>query len=127
MYASNSRFLDHALQINREGLGSVEDHFKIWRNSLPDARAIFEGAWPGEKLPDGKWRVMIRMHWTGTFLNDLPTIKASGTKVDFPVRAEMVVRDDGLIEESAEWYCANFWEVKSVAEYHRRGDIVGTE
>jgi hypothetical protein len=123
MYTSNAAFLDHALQINRQGLANVEDHFKIWRTSIPDAKAIFEGAWPGERLSDGKWRVIMRFRWTGTFLADLPTIKASGTVINFPVRAEMVVRDDGLIEESAEWYCANFWEVKPVSEYNRRGNF----
>jgi hypothetical protein len=102
MYGLKAAFLDHAMQINRQGLANVQDHFKIWRNSIPDATAVFEGCWPGERLPDGKWNVIMRLRWTGTFLNDLPTVKASGTKVDFPVRAEMVVRDDGLIEETAE-------------------------
>jgi hypothetical protein len=127
MYAPKATFLDHALQINRQGFANIQDHFKIWRNSVPDAKADFEGCWPGERLPDGKWRVMMRMRWTGTFLHDLPTIKASGTKLNYPVRAEMVVRDDGLIKESAEWYCANFWEVKPISEYHRRGDLASTD
>jgi hypothetical protein len=115
MYAQNATFLDHALQINRQGLVNIEDHFKIWRNALPDAKAVFEGSWPGERL--------MRLRWTGTFLHDLPTIKAPGTMVNYPVRAEIIVRDDGLIEEAAEWYCANFWEVKPVSEYHRQEDF----
>jgi hypothetical protein len=123
MYAPNATFLDHAMQINRQGVANVEDHFKIWRSSVPDAKAIFEGAWPGERLPGGKWRVIIRMRWIGTFSGDLPTVKAPGTKIDYPVRVEMVVRDDGLIEESAEWYSTRFWEVKPISEYHRRGDL----
>ncbi|KIM92687.1 hypothetical protein OIDMADRAFT_62310 [Oidiodendron maius Zn] len=127
MYAQKATFLDHALQINRQGFPNLQDHFKIWTNSLPDCKAVLEGSWPGERLPDGKWRVIMRTRWTGTFLNDLPTIKASGTKVNFPVRVEMVVRDDGLIEEAAEWYCSNFWDVKPVSEYHRRGDFAWTD
>jgi hypothetical protein len=113
--------------IFRQGLPNVRDHLEIWKNSLPDSKAVFEGAWPGEKLPDGKWRVMIRMHWIGTFLNDLPVQKASGTKVNFPMRVELIVRDDGLIEEAAEWYSTKFWDVPPVSGYHRRGNLPSTE
>lgn len=127
MYAPKATYLDHALQICRQGYPNIQDHFQIWKRCLPDSKVAFEGAWPGEKLPDGSWRLVMRVRWTGTFLNDLPATKASGTKVNFPVIAEMVVRDDGLIDEAAEWYCSNFWEVKPVSEYHRRGNLAFTE
>lgn len=126
MYTQEATFLDHGMQIKRQGRANVEDHFNIWKRAVPDATAVCEGAWPGERLPSGKWRIMIRLRWTGTFSNDLPTIKASGTKINYPVRAEMIVQDDGLIEEAAEWYSTHFWEVKPVSEYNRRGDLTST-
>lgn len=89
--------------------------------------ATFDGALPGERLANGKWRIVIRLHWKGTFKNDLPTLKATGTAVQFPLLAEMVVRDDGLIEEAAEWYCMTFWDVKPVSDYNRRGNLAWTE
>jgi hypothetical protein len=110
--------------ILRKGSASVRDHLRIWKTSLPDSKATLDGAFPAEKLPDGKWRAMIRMRWTGTFKNNLPTQKASGTTVDFPMRVELIVRDDGLIEEAGEWYSTRFWEVTPVSGYHRRGDPV---
>lgn len=127
MYTPDATYLDHILQINRKGTANIREHFGHWRGALPDSKAVFEGAWPAEQLPGGRWRIIFKVRWTGTFSNDLEALKATGDKVNFPLRAEMIVRDDGLIEEAAEWYCLTFWTVKPVDDYHRAGVITWTE
>lgn len=70
---------------------------------------------------------MMRGRWIGTFLNDLPRVKATGKRINYPVRVEMIVRDDGLIEEAAEWYSTEFWKVTPISGYNRRGELPWTE
>jgi hypothetical protein len=60
----------------------------------------------------------IRTINKGTFLNDLPSKKASGKKFTFRGVVDFRVNREGLIENIEEWYSWDFGEGKDVADFH---------
>ena len=59
----------------------------------------------------------------GTFVNDLPSKKASGKPWVFRACVDLVVNlNDGLIEDVEEWYSYNFERSTSVSDYHSKVD-----
>lgn len=114
-------YTDHAFQISRTGHKGIKSHTEIWKGSLPDFAVKEEHIWLEETLPGDKTRLVFRTVNTGTFVNDLPEIKATGRPFWFPGVVELIVRNQGgLIETIEEWYTFKFDNVASLDEYDHR-------
>ena len=109
IYAPNAIYTDYAFMCRRRGKAGMEDHFNIWRKSNSDFKCEVLSAGPGVELPDGKVKYSTRTSNKGTFVNDLPRMKATQKKFDFTAVVDITVRaEDGLIEDIEEWYCRQF-------------------
>ena len=60
----------------------------------------------------------IRTTNKGSFVNDLPSKKASGKKFVFRGVVDFQVNGEGLIKSVEEWYSWDFGEGKDVTEFH---------
>ncbi|KAJ4191689.1 hypothetical protein NW759_016672 [Fusarium solani] len=121
LHTQDVSYTDHAFQICRKGHEGLKSHAGIWKGSLPDFNIEAETIWLEETLAGGKTRLVFKTANKGTFVNDLPAIKATGEPFWFPGVVELIVRnEDGLIEEIDEWYTFKFDGVKSIDEYDHR-------
>lgn len=122
LYSDKARYTDHAFQIVREGPQTLRQHFRIWRTAMPDFKMEIAEAFPEETLSDGRKRYSIRTHNTGTFTGTFPRREPSGKKFYFRGVVDLVVGQDGLIDDVEEWYCFNFDATKGLHEFHFRSD-----
>ena len=123
IYANEATYTDYAFGFIRRGKRGLEEHFHLWRTANPDFQMDVLEAFPGvetnestleehlfsESGGSGSLKFTIRTRNTGTFMNDLPTLKASGKKFSFYAVVDIVVRaEDGLIVKVEEWYHRQF-------------------
>ena len=122
LYAPTATYIDHAFQIRRTGSAVLTCHWEIWRTSIPDFVMEVEhfhvpqkdAAVDGAESPTFSIRTINK----GTFLNDLPSKKASGKKFVFRGVVDFKVNQEGLIENIEEWYSWDFGQGKDVAAFH---------
>ncbi|KAM5386405.1 hypothetical protein ACJZ2D_000368 [Fusarium nematophilum] len=118
LHSQNITYTDHAFQLRRTGQAGIASHIKTWRESIPDFKIEADASWVEKSLPRGRTQLVFKTNNTGTFINDLPSLKASGKAFWFPGIVELIVCDeDGLIESVNEYYTARFDRIKSVDEY----------
>ncbi|RSL47663.1 hypothetical protein CEP54_013284 [Fusarium duplospermum] len=98
-------YTDHAFQMSRTDHDGLKSHTEIWKGSIPDFVVKEEHIWLEESLSGNKSRLLFKTVNTGTFVNDLPGIKATGRPFWFPGVVELIVHnEDELIEKIEEWY-----------------------
>ncbi|KAJ4249726.1 hypothetical protein NW764_016489 [Fusarium oxysporum] len=121
LHTKDVTWTDHAFQLWREGHAGVINHAKIWRGAIPEFKIEAKTIWQEESLPGGKTRIVCPTQNTGTFVSDLPAVKASGKAFWFPGVIDFVIQDeDGLIESMNEYYTFIFHGVNSINGYERK-------
>jgi hypothetical protein len=98
-------------------------HWEIWRTAIPDFTMEVEHFHIPQKKESGidedeTVAFSIRTTNKGSFVNDLPSKKASGKKFVFRGVVDFQVNGEGLIKSVEEWYSWDFGEGKDVTEFH---------
>lgn len=119
LYSANATYTDHPFLVRRSKPPNLEQHFRIWKRSIPDFKMTVVDTFPFKDLGEGRTAFTFRTHNTGKFENDLPKRKApeGGKKFWFLGVVDFVVDADGMIQNINEWYSTDFYEVESTDEY----------
>ncbi len=115
VYSEQATYTDYAFFFRRRGHAGLHEHFNIWRSAHPDFRIETSEIWPPIKVSEGKLKCSIRTRNIGTFVHDLPTIKATGAPFNFYAVVDLVFDEEsGLIDSVDEWYHKEFFREEVV-------------
>ena len=112
MYAPDGCYHDHAFKLIRTGRPILTKHRDYWLHANPDV--VFE-LYRFERLPEG---CSIRYICRGKFVNDLPSMKATGKMFEFRGVVDFTVDEEGMIKRTDDFYSTGFGSSVPLEEYH---------
>jgi SnoaL-like domain len=114
-YSESAEYIDHAFQLRRTGRQSIEQHIELWTNSIPDF------AMKVDRFDVVGQQALFSYVGTGTFVNDLPRLQATGQSFIYEGFVVLTVGEEGLLDRTEEFYSVSFASGVPFADYHFRG------